>query len=148
MKLTNRQKQALHSAARACGVDEDMRRTIQWNVGGFYSAADATCTREGFIAVMAYYEVHNNGQLPGFTRGYWQGQDRKSSPLDAGRHYVLQLAAGLGLSREKLDEFIRGPHMSSGQFRGLDDLSAAWLHKLAEALKAIARRRGTEKRTA
>jgi len=143
MRLSNKQKQALHSAARAAGVNDVSRRTIQWNVGGFYSAADATCSREGFIAVMAFYETqYLQGCVPGFTAGYWARQDREANPTDAVLHRIEQLRAALGLPKDKLDEFIHGPHFTRGLYRGIDELPAVWLRKLLEALKAIARRKG------
>ena len=81
--LTNGQKKALHLAARAAGVDEPARRLIQRNVGGFHSAADRTATRQGYIAVMAFYERACGGQLEGFTKGYWTAEDERANPADA-----------------------------------------------------------------
>ena len=60
MALTNNQKRAIHCAARQAGIDprkqEDTYRLVLWNVGGFRSAADRSARRNGYIAVMAFFE--------------------------------------------------------------------------------------------
>ncbi len=144
MNLTNKQKQALHSAARAAGVTEEQRRMIQYNVGGFYSAADSTVSRGGFIAVMAFYESRCNGTLPGCAPDYWKGQDTKANPTGPMVYLAKMLSSQLGLAPEQLDAFIAGPHFSRGQFHALDDLPGVWLRKLIEALKAMLKRKGKQ----
>jgi len=140
MKLSNRQKALLHSVPAALGIDEAQRRLIQQNVGGFYSAADRTCSRQGFIAVMAFYEQRSGGPLRGFTPGYWSAEDRDANPADALRYRVRRMAAEMGLPADELDRFIAGKHMSSGACAGLDDAGAYWLRSTIEALKVIRRR--------
>ena len=129
--LTNGQKRALHAAARRLGLPEDVRRMVQWNAGGFYSAADRTASREGFIAVMAVYEQRAGGRMPGCTPGYWQDEDRKANPSDGLRHLVRQAAAELGVDP---DRFIAGERMSRGACDGLPqpghDLWAYLFHLL------------------
>ena len=144
MPLTNGQKKALHLAARAAGVDEAARRLIQRNVGGFHSAADRTATRQGFIAVMAFYESRcasgRAGHLPGFTPGYWKGQDETANPTDAIVFRIRREAKALGLNQARLNAFLAGPHMSSGAYDDVTACPAYWLRKLLEGLKAIRRR--------
>ena len=146
MNLSNRQKMLLHVAASAAGADEAERRLVQQNVGGFYSAADKAVTREGFIAVMAFWEQRAGGTLDRFTEGYWQGQDAKANPTDAVIHRIRTEAAALGLTPEQLDAFAAGKHMSNGRYQRLDQMPAYWLRKCLQALVEIRRRRG--KRTA
>jgi len=141
MNLSNKQKMLLHVAAAQAGVTEDQRRVIQRNVGGFHSAADRTCTREGFIAVMAFYEARCGGSLRSFSAGYWAGQDAKANPTDALVCRVRREAHGLGMNDQMLDLFIAGPHMSSGACESVATAPAYWLRRCLEALKAIARRR-------
>ena len=141
MRLSNKQKMLLHVAAAQAGVSEDDRRMIQRNVGGFHSAADTTTTREGFIAVMAFYESRAGGALRGFTRGYWQGQDAQANPTDALVHRVRQEAYRMGMSDRQLDLFIAGPHMSGGACESVETAPAYWLRRCLEALKAIGARR-------
>lgn len=141
MSLTNGQKKALHVAAKAAGVDEAARRLIQRNVGGFHSAADTTATRQGFIAVMSFYERCCDGHLRGFTPGYWKGQDETANPTDAIVFRIRQEAKALGLSNEQLNGFLAGPHMSSGAYDDVTACPAYWLRKLLEGLKAIGKRR-------
>ena len=86
--LTNGQKRALHRAARLAGIAEAQRRVIQVNIGGFYSAADRTVTRHGFIVVMAHLErlAADRGEMVARTWGYWQ-----AAPEAAARcHYVAE----------------------------------------------------------
>ncbi|HUU90184.1 MAG TPA: hypothetical protein VM238_03125 [Phycisphaerae bacterium] len=138
--LTNGQKKALHVAARRLGLPDDVRRMVQWNAGGFYSAADATASREGFIAVMAVYEARSGGQMPGCTEGYWQAEDRKANPADALRFLVRKAAAELGLDDAAADRFIAGERMSRGGCDGVADATPYWLRRCLEAFKAMRRR--------
>jgi len=133
----------LHVAASAAGVTEDERRLIQRNVGGFHSAADPTTTREGFIAVMAFYESRCGGALAGFTAGYWQREDAKANPTDALIYRLRQEARSLGISDRQLDLFIAGKHMSGGACDSVETATAYWLRRCLEALKAIAKRAAT-----
>jgi hypothetical protein len=142
MELSNQQKKILHAAARQAGLTDEQRRVVQFNIGGFYSAADPTVTREGMIAVMAFYEDRCSGQVHGFTRGYWRSEDAKANPTDGLLHRCGLLADRLFARREDLDRFIAGDHFTGGQYQHLDELPAFWLRKLLEALKAIARRKG------
>ncbi len=141
MPLTNGQKRALHCAARQAGVDEDQRRTIQQQLGGFYSAADPAASRRGFISVMAFYECRCSGRLAGSTAGYWQAQDAQANPTDALVFACRKAGSGLGLSNGKLDAFLAGRHMSRGACESLDTATAYWLRRLLDGLKAIAKRR-------
>ena len=141
MPLSNKQKMLCHTAAKAAGIPESMRREVQRKVGGFWSAKDRTASREGFIALMAFYEARAGGHLGGFTPGYWQGEDREANPGDSMRRRIRSEADALGLSPAKLDGFIAGPHMSNGLFAGLDEAQPYWLRKILEGLKAIRTRR-------
>lgn len=141
--LTNGQKRALHAAAREAGIEEWARREIQQRIGGFYSAADRSASREGYIAVMAFYESRCGGRLSHSSPGYWAGEDARANPTDALAHKAVALARGLGLSPEQLDDWIAGPHMSSGAAPNVQDASAYWLRRAIEGLKAIGRRRAT-----
>ena len=147
MALTNGQKRALHAAARQAGVDEDQRRIIQRNVGGFYSAADKTASRQGFIAVMAFYERRCGGALEGNTAGYWQAENDKANPTDGLVFACRKIAGRLGLSNGQLDAFLAGRHMSCGACQSLEGAPAYWLRKLLEGLKAI-EGRGARRATA
>jgi len=138
--LTNGQKKALHVAARRLGLPEDLRRAVQWNAGGFYSAADATASREGFIAVMAVYEAKAGGRLGGCTEGYWQAEDRKANPSDGLRFLVRKAASELGMAPAAADRFIAGERMSRGGCDGVDDAPPYWLRRCLEAFKAMRRR--------
>lgn len=140
MNLSNKQKMLLHTAATAAGAGEAQRRLVQQNVGGCYSAADRTWTRQGFIAVMAFWETHAGGTLPGFTREYWQGEDSRSNPTDALIYRVRREAAGLGWTDANTEAFLKGKHMSSGACERLADAPAYWLHRLLEAIKVMKRR--------
>jgi len=141
MSLTNGQKKALHSAARQAGLDEQERRLIQQNIGGFFSAADRSASREGFIAVMAFCEKRCGGCLAGCTVGYWSAQDAQANPLDGLRHRLNHQAAAMGWSPGDVDRFLASEHMSSGLYGSVEDAPAYWLGRLLEALKAIASRR-------
>ncbi len=98
MSLTNGQKRALHVAARQAGIDEQQRRIIQRNIGGFHSAADKTASRQGFIACMGFYERRCGGALEGNTAGYWQGEDDRANPTDSLVFACRKLAGRMGLS--------------------------------------------------
>jgi len=137
MNLSNKQKMLLHVAAAQAGVNEDERRLIQRNVGGFHSAADTTTTREGFIAVMAFYEARAGGALDGFTAGYWRQADAEASPADATRYHLRRIAEEIDWPAGLLDRFIAGPHMSNGACTGIDDAPEYWLLRAIEALKVI-----------
>ena len=140
MNLSNRQKMLLHVAASAAGADEAERRLVQQNVGGFYSAAEPV-TRQGFIAVMAFWEHKAGGTLASFTESYWQAEDAKANPTDAVIHRIRTEAAALGLGRQQLDAFAAGKHMSNGRYATVDQMPAYWLRRCLEGLKAIRRRR-------
>lgn len=140
MALTNGQKKALHVAARQAEIPEDMRRTIQRRIGGFWSAADKTASREGYIAVMAFYEDRCNGQMGGFTRGYWAAENEKANPTDPLVWRIRREAAAMGLSSDKLDAFLAGPHMSSGACEDVETAPAYWLRKLLQGLIEIRKR--------
>lgn len=138
--LTNGQKKALHSAARQLGLLEPERRLVQRNIGGFFSAADRTASRQGFIAVMAFFEAKAGGQIGGSDRGYWQDQDAHANPLDALRHRVNQAAKRMGWSSEDVDKFLASEHMSSGLFATAAEAPAYWLSRLLDGMQAIERR--------
>jgi hypothetical protein len=143
--LTNPQKKALHVAARAAGVrDDEQRHIIQWNLGGFYSAADSTAGRYGFICVMAYYEDRCDGCLPRGTPKYWALERDRNSEGSAAQHAIRQEAAALGWTGEQLDRFVGGKHMTGGAFECLDDLPPYWLRKVREALKAMVKRKARD----
>lgn len=145
MALTNNQKRAIHCAARQAGIDprkqEDTYRLVLWNVGGFRSAADRSARRNGYIAVMAFFEERAGGQLKGASPGYWTDQDAKANPRDAIIYNIEQEAAALGMSREQCDGFLAGSHCSSGQYESLDEAPTRWLVKCLEGLKQIRKRR-------
>jgi hypothetical protein len=145
MILSNKQKMLLHTAAAQAGYGgaehEDERRMVQRNIGGFFSAADKTATREGFIAVMAFYEKHCGGQIGDFTRGYWAAEDAKANPLDSLRFRVNKLAAEMGWTPADVDAFLHSKHMSSGIYGSVEEASAYWLTRLLEGLKAIRQRK-------
>lgn len=141
MRLSNKQKMLLHIVPEALGVTEAERRVIQRNVGGFFSAADATCTREGFIAVMAFYESKSpSGFLPGFDAGYWASAAETAGPNDPLIRRVRQEAFKLRWGDRELNLFLAGKHMSSGRYRAVDDAPPYWLSRLLEALKAMNKR--------
>jgi len=135
--LTNGQKKALHCAARRLDLPDDVRRMVQWNVGGFYSAADKTASRQGFIAAMAFYEARQDGWMPGYTPGYWGDEDAKANPADGLRYRCRRLAGELGMDSARLDAFIAGERMSRGGCDGIADAPAYWLRRCLEALKAM-----------
>ena len=146
MSLTNGQKRAIHCAAREAGIDsrtdEDSYRLVLWNVGGFHSAADRTASRQGFIAVMAFFEQRAGGGLTGCTFDYWADEDAKANPRDPIIYRIKRIAAGLGMDDQGIEDFMESRHMSSGAYRRLEDAPTRWLVKLLEALKAMQRRRG------
>lgn len=139
--LTNGQKKALHVAARNAGLTDDQRRLVQRQIGGFHSAADRRAGREGFIAVMRFYEDRAGGRLPGCTAGYWAQQDDQANPTDALVHLCRKHAAALGMTVEQLDAFVAGEHMSRGACVDVETATAYWLRRLLEGLKAMARRK-------
>ena len=145
MNLSRKQKMLLHAVPSRLGIDEAQRRIIQWNLGGFYSAADPI-SREGFIAVMAHYEMTAGGDLSvlGFRsdRGYWQRERDKACPADGQREVLRRLASQIGMAPAVLDSFLAGPKMSSGACTGLADCPPYWLGRAIEAAKAILKRGG------
>ena len=132
MSLSYKQKQALHSAARNAGVNDEQRRVIQMNLGGFYSAADRTARREGFIACMAFYEARCGGRIHGNTEGYWKAEDAKANPVAPMLLKARKLAGLLGLTNIQIDQFVAGKHMSDGRYATLDELPAYWLRKVID----------------
>ena len=134
MRLSNKQKMLLHLAAKEAGVGEEQRRTVQRNVGGFYSAADTTATRQGFIAVMAFYERVSDGRLTGFSKSYWQAQDAASNPTDALAHRIGSEAAKLGWRGENVNAFLASRHMSGGLYDDCSTAPAYWLRRLLQGL--------------
>jgi hypothetical protein len=149
MNLSRKQKMLLHSIPNKLGIDAAQRRIIQWNLGGFYSAADPV-TREGFIGVMAHYEMLAGGDLRTVgchsDRGYWQRERDKAMPADGQREILRRLAEQIGMAPEALDSFLAGPKMSSGACTGLADCPPYWLGRAIEAAKAIGRRGGLRSR--
>jgi len=143
MALTDGQKKALHSAARQAGFSDPDRRLVQQNIGGFYSAADRTASREGFIAVMAFYEGHCGGRLAGCTPGYWASEDAKANPTDSMVHRINCEAKALGMSPRQLDAFVAGSHMTNGKFDTLAACPAYWLRRVLQALLEIRKRKRT-----
>jgi len=141
MTLSIGQKRALHVAAREAGVEDDgQRRIIQYNLGGFSSAREPTAHREGFLAVMAFYERRAGGQLGHAAPGYWQYEDAKANPLDGLRHRARTLAGRLGLDDLSLDRFVSGRRMTNGLYQDLAECPAYWLRRVIEGLKAMERR--------
>ncbi len=149
MNLSRKQKMLLHAVPSRIGIDEAQRRIIQWNLGGFYSAADGV-SREGFIAVMAHYELTAGGTLANigfnFTRGYWKAEADKACPADGQREVLRRLAEQIGMAPAVLDAFLAGPKMSSGACSGLADCPPYWLGRAIEAAKAILKRGGLRSR--
>lgn len=80
MKFSRRQLAAIHEAARAAGYDDARYRLVLANLAGVRSALDPRFSRVGFIRVMAFFEGEAKGVLPGFTAGYWRGEDRGVDP--------------------------------------------------------------------
>jgi len=144
MALTNGQKKALHSAARLMGpaFTEDARRLVQWNVGGFYSAADKSATRLGFIAVMAWYEgeLARTGKQLARTANYWGDELAAASEGDAMAYRLRRLAAELGWDDEHLLNFMASKKLSSGAVKNLAGASPYWLWRAINALQAMIRR--------
>lgn len=144
MKLSNKQKMLLHVVPAKLGITEAERRVIQRNVGGFHSAADKTCTREGFVKVMAFYESRSPERcLPGGTPGWWAAEkDKAAGPDDSLVRRCRQEAFKLGWSEQQMNLFLAGKHMSTGRYRSVDDATRYWLIRLLEAMKAIKKREG------
>ena len=138
--LTNGQKRALHSAAREIDLSDEDRRLVQFNIGGFVSAADQRASRYGFICVMAWYENRAGGKLRGSDPGYWQLEERRADPGDAVRYAIEREATALGWTRDRLEQWIGGVHMTSGAFRTLRDLPPYWLKRVLDGLLAIRKR--------
>ena len=141
MELSRKQKMLLHTVPASLRLDDEQRRLIQRNIGGFESAADPRATREGFIAVMAFYEGKLGGQAGGFTPGYWAGENARANPTSALAHRLVSEAARFGWTIEQLDTFIAGPHMSSGACDDAAHAPAYWLRRCLEAVKAMATRK-------
>ncbi len=142
MPLTNRQKMAIHSAARQAGVNDEQRRIVQYNLGGFWSAADTHASHEGFVAAMAHFERTAGGTLRGNTAGYWAEQDQKKNSTRRLLWKVRELAKPLHFTEQQLDQLVAGPHGTKGVYQHLNELPACWLRNIIEALKAIAKRKG------
>ena len=138
--LTNGQKKALHSAARQIGLADELRRSVQRRLGGFYSAADRTATRHGFLAVMAFLEGQAGGRLRGNTHGYWQAAYEKEDPESALRYKARALGADLGMDPGDLDRFVASDRVSGGRAADLASAPRWALRKLVEALKAMRER--------
>ena len=138
MKLSNKQKAMLHWVPAKLGISNTERRIIQRNVGGFYSAADKTCTREGFIAVMAFYESKfSDRRIPTFSVGYWDKENTKASADDTIIFRIRSEAAALGWTDVDVDLFLASKHCSSGLYKSIDEAPMYWLVRLLEALKAM-----------
>jgi hypothetical protein len=139
--LTNGQKKALHSAARQAGVPEDMRREIQWHVGGFYSAADKTANRYGFLCVMSFLEAKAGGTLAGCTASYWTDHRDRSSEHAATDFAIDRSRQELGWTPADLDAFIASKHMTSGACDSMEQLTHYWRHRVRSALAAMLKRK-------
>ena len=138
MNLSNKQKAMLHWVPQRLGLSDAERRIIQRNVGGFYSAADRTCTREGCIAVMAHYEgCFPDGRIPGSAVGYWAEECAKASPVDTLVFRIRAEAAALGWTDVDVDMFLASKHCSSGRYQSIDEAPLYWLTRVLEALKAM-----------
>jgi len=149
MNLSRIQKMLLHTIPAKLGIDAAQRRIIQWNVGGFCSAADPV-TRQGFICVMAHYEIVAGGDLGvlgcSCKPGYWRAEADKAAPADSQREHLRRLACQIGMAPAALDAFLAGPKMSSGACTGLADCPPYWLGRAIEACKAIVKRGGLKSR--
>jgi hypothetical protein len=143
MLLSRRQKAVIHQAAQAVGYDDARRKIVQWTVGGFHSCADEV-TREGFIRVMAFFEAECRGQLPGYTPGYWRGEDRRSGPGTSLAFACRREATEMGWTEAELDAFLASPKMSNGKFLRVSAAPAYWLSRLLDGLKAIKKRQRAE----
>jgi len=143
MRLTAKQKALLHWVPARLGMRDDARRLVQRNVGGFHSSADAV-SREGFIAVMAFYEDRFDGrQVPGFTAGYWRAQSDEANPTDAQVHRARLIARRMGWSDADLDRWACGPRMAGGQYERIEEMPAYWMRRVIDGLRAMeARLRG------
>ncbi len=145
MKLSNKQKMLLHTVPAGLGITEAERRIIQRNVGGFFSAADKTCTRAGFVAVMAFYESRAPGRcLPGGTPDWWAAEAEKTpGPNDSLIRKVRAEAFKLGWTEQQIMPFLCGKHMSNTAYQSINDAPRYWLIRLLEAIKAIRKREGS-----
>jgi hypothetical protein len=142
MHLSKGQKYAVHAAARAAQYDDARYRQVLKRLAGVRSCTDPRLTRENFIRVMAFFEAECAGRLPGFSPGYWSGQDLRTDPGDSLRFACRREAAALGWTDEDLDSFLGSDRCSSGHCLRLDGASNYWLSRLLDALKAIRGRHG------
>jgi len=145
MSLTNRQKTLLHVVPGQLAIPDCDRKTIQRNVGGFTSAADRDATHEGFAAVMAHYERTAGGELPSFTPGFWaaaHGRNEREGGGTAGRlrYAIGRQAANMGWTPNDVDEFLAGKHCSDGKCQSTEDVTAYWLSRCLNGMRAIAER--------
>lgn len=140
MRLSNRQKAALHRAAQAAGYDDARYRLALQNLAGVRSSLDPRLSRAGFIRVMSFFEGEAKGVLPGFKAGYWRDQDRGVDPAASLRVACLRAAAALGWTGEDLDRFLASPRCSNGRCRAVADAPSYWLSRALDALRAIAKR--------
>ncbi|NLF31597.1 MAG: hypothetical protein GX591_12010 [Planctomycetes bacterium] len=144
MSLTTGQKKALHQAARLMGPEftDAMRRVVQINIGGFPSAASPKASRQGFIAVMAWYETElaKVGRQLARTPTYWR-DELKRAPTAALLYRLRRLAGDLRWSEAALLAFVTGPHMANlDGVERLDAVSTYWLGRAIDALAAMMKR--------
>jgi len=118
-------------------VSEADRRLIQQNIGGFYSAADRTASRVGFLRCMATFEWRCGGALPWGTHHYWRQAADEADPLDGLRWRIDRMAESLGWSAGDVDAFLASDHMTSGRYGSVREAPRYWLSRLLDALKAI-----------
>ena len=142
MHLSKGQKYALHAAARAAQCDDARYRQVLKRLAGVRSCTDPRLTRENFIRVMAFFEGECAGRLPGFSPGYWFGQDLRTDPGDSLRFACRREAKALGWTDEDLNAFLASDRCSSGHCLRLADATSYWLSRLLDALKAIRARQG------
>lgn len=142
--LTNKQKKLLHMIPARMGIDNEQRRTIQRNVGGFESAADKAATHEGFVSVMAFYESRNGGRLSGYTEGFWTSANERNAggggALSRLRWTIRNLAQKMGWTDTDCDTFLESKHCSSGTYDSLDHADRYWLGRCLDGMKAMAGR--------
>lgn len=143
--LTNKQKMLLHIVPTHLGVDDDQRRTIQRNIGGFESAADKSASHEGFVAVMAFYEDRGGGCLAGYTDGFWTQANEKNVNSGGGnddrlRWLIRQQAASMSWEENECDIFMASKHCSSGAYQTIGEANRYWLSRCLDGMRAIAGR--------
>jgi rubrerythrin len=64
-------------------------------VGGFYSSADKTANRYGFLCVMSFLEAKAGGTLAGCTASYWTDhRDRHRDPARVQRQPMCAACGG------------------------------------------------------